>query len=47
LLSCRILCCFMVFEAGLKRFHRVSAGGGAPLVFFPSDRNLSLSNRDL
>ena len=31
LLSCRILCCFTAFEAILKRFQRVSAGGGAPL----------------
>ena len=31
LLSCRILCCFTVFEAVLKHFQRVSAGGGIPL----------------
>ena len=31
LLSCRLLCCVTVFEAVLKRFQRVSAGGGVSL----------------
>ena len=31
MLSCRIRCFFTVFEAILKRFQRVSAGGGVQL----------------
>ena len=31
LLSSRIVCCFTVFEAILKRSQRVSAGVGVPL----------------
>ena len=32
----RILCCFTVFDAVLKRFQRVYAGGGVPLEIFSS-----------
>ena len=41
-LSCRILCCFTVFEAVLKRFQQVSAGGGVPL-----EKNTRLAGSEL